>query len=262
MTVDECITSMTCDSVVSAIGKSGMPTESLSTELELTNDPKLRTAMRADEERIATFLLFIFNSKSDEETVLRLEGDSAQHFLDVVQETLDRGFIMVQEHTKMALRIIRKLSALCDKLPSSLFIVGVTGRDEHPTFGGGFGDIYRASYDGQRVALKRMRHFLRGSDLRRLRLKFCREALVWKDLHHPYILPFLGIDADSFSSSLCMISPWMEHGTVINYLKTHGYANVDKLLYEIAQGLEYLHSKNIVHGDLRGVHTVQLTMVN
>ncbi|KAJ6476292.1 kinase-like domain-containing protein [Mycena sanguinolenta] len=154
----------------------------------------------------------------------------------------------------MALRIIRRLSALCDKLPSALFIVGVEERDEHPTFGGGFGDIYRASYSNQRVALKRMRHFLRGSDLRRIRLKFCREALVWKDLHHPNILPFLGIDRDSFPSSLCMVSPWMEHGTVINYLKTHGFANVDKLLYEIANGLDYLHSHNIVHGDLRGAN--------
>ncbi|KAJ7875377.1 kinase-like domain-containing protein [Mycena olivaceomarginata] len=99
-----------------------------------------------------------------------------------------------------------------------------------------------------------MRYFIRGSDLRRIRLKFCREALVWKDLHHPNILPFLGIDRDSFPSSLCMVSPWMEHGTVTNYLKTHGYENVDKLLYEIAQGLEYLHSRNIVHGDLRGAN--------
>ncbi|KAJ7260897.1 kinase-like domain-containing protein [Mycena haematopus] len=154
----------------------------------------------------------------------------------------------------MALRIVRKLSESCDRLPSSLFIVGVEGRDEHPTFGGGFGDIYRASYSGQRVALKRMRHFLRGSDLRRIRLKFCREALVWKDLHHPNILPFLGIDRDSFPSSLCMVSPWMKHGTVINYLKNHGYANVNKLLYEIAKGLEYLHSRNIAHGDLRGTN--------
>ncbi|KAF8183729.1 kinase-like domain-containing protein, partial [Mycena galopus ATCC 62051] len=159
---------------------------------------------------------------------------------------------MSQEHNRMALRIIRKLSESCDMLPTSLFIVGVGGRDEHPSFGGGFGDIYRALYGDQRVALKRMRHFLRGSDLRRIRLKFCREALLWKDLHHPHILPFLGIDRDSFPSSLCMVSPWMEHGTVINYLKTHGYATVDKLLYEIAQGLEYLHSHNIVHGDLRG----------
>ncbi|KAF8183900.1 kinase-like domain-containing protein, partial [Mycena galopus ATCC 62051] len=84
--------------------------------------------------------------------------------------------------------------------------------------------------------------------------KFCREALVWKELHHPHILPCLGIDGDSFPSSLCMVSPWMEHGTVMNYLKEHGHGNVDRLLYEIAQGLQYLHSCGIVHGDLRGTN--------
>ncbi|KAF8174694.1 hypothetical protein K438DRAFT_1609328, partial [Mycena galopus ATCC 62051] len=131
----------------------------------------LRAAIGKDEERIATFLVSIFSSKSDEETVLRLEGDSAQHFLDVVQEVaLDRGFLVAQEHARMAFRIIRKLSESCNMFPSSLFIVGVNGRDEHPSFGGGFGDIYRASYGDQRVALKRMRHFLHGSDLRRIRL--------------------------------------------------------------------------------------------
>ncbi|KAJ7353604.1 kinase-like domain-containing protein [Mycena albidolilacea] len=165
-----------------------------------------------------------------------------------------KGFIMAQEHNRMALRIIRKLSERCGRLPSSLFIVGVTGRDEHPSFGGGFGDIYRASYGDQRVALKRMRYFIRGSDLRRIRLRFCREALLWKDLQHAHILPFLGIDRDTFPSSLCMVSPWMEHGTVMHYLKTYGYANVDKLLSEIAQGLEYLHSRNIIHGDLGGAN--------
>ncbi|KAJ7778485.1 kinase-like domain-containing protein [Mycena metata] len=49
-----------------------------------------------------------------------------------------------------------------------------------------------------------------------------------------------------------MVSPWMEHGTVMRYLQEHGHADVDKLLYEIAQGLQYLHSQHIVHGDLRG----------
>ncbi|KAF8183769.1 hypothetical protein K438DRAFT_1543816, partial [Mycena galopus ATCC 62051] len=114
-------------------------------ELDLTNDPNLRGAMRADEERIAGLLVSIFSSKSDEETVLRLEGDSAQHFLDVVQEVCISTRPRVStDH--MALRIIRKLSESCDMLPASLFIVGVHGRDEHPSFGGGFGDIYRASY--------------------------------------------------------------------------------------------------------------------
>ncbi|KAJ7717076.1 kinase-like domain-containing protein [Mycena maculata] len=226
----------------------------LSSDLGLANDPDLRSALHADEEAISQHLALILDSKSQEEAVLCLDGDSAQSFLDVVQDILDRGFLINQEHSRMAHRIIRKLSESCDKLPSSLFITGVSGREDQPRFGGGFGDIYRASYSNQTVALKHMRHFLRGADLRRIRLKFCREALVWKDLHHPHILPFLGIDRDSFPSSLCMVSPWMEHGTVVDYLKNHGHANVDKLLFEIAQGLQYLHSRNIVHGDLRGAN--------
>ncbi|KAJ7731250.1 kinase-like domain-containing protein, partial [Mycena metata] len=82
--------------------------------------------------------------------------------------------------------------------------------------------------------------------------QFCREALVWQQLRHPYILPLFGIDRQTFPSSLCMVSPWMQHGTVLKYLNDHGRGNVDKLLSEIAQGLQYLHSQNIVHGDLRG----------
>ncbi|KAF8174638.1 kinase-like domain-containing protein [Mycena galopus ATCC 62051] len=253
MTVDHCVASMTTDSVVGAIIKSlecRKTVFELSNRLELANDPDLQTVMRTDEERIAIFLVFIFRFKPEEEAVLRLEGDSAQHFLDVVQGMLDKGFLM--KHTRMAFRIIRKLSESCDMLPTSLFIARVHDRDEDPSFRGGFADIYRASYGDQRVALKHMRHFFRGSDLRRIRLKLYREALIWKDLHHPNILPFLGIDRDSFPLSFCMVSHWMDHGTVMNYLKTYGHANVDKFLYEIAQGLEYLHSHNVVHGDLRG----------
>ncbi|KAJ6454089.1 kinase-like domain-containing protein, partial [Mycena vitilis] len=83
----------------------------------------------------------------------------------------------------------------------------------------------------------------------------CREALLWKDLRHPHILTFIGIDRESFPSSLCMVSPWMEHGTILTYLKEpHGRAKVNRLLYEIAQGLQYLHSCSIVHGDLRGAN--------
>ncbi|KAF7366679.1 Kinase-like protein [Mycena sanguinolenta] len=228
----------------------------LSFKLRLANDPSLRIALRKDGERLAALLVSIFTSKSLEDVALRLEGDSAQCFLDVVQSTLDKGFFVAPDQSQMARRTIRKLSTSCDILPSSLFITGVTGKEEHPTFGGAYGDIYRASYENQNVALKYIRgvQFMRGPDLRRIRLKFCREALVWKALHHPHILPFLGIDGDGFPSSLCMVSPWMEHGTVMNYLKEHGLGNVDRLLYEIAQGLQYLHSCNIVHGDLRGTN--------
>ncbi|KAJ7859646.1 kinase-like domain-containing protein [Mycena olivaceomarginata] len=49
-----------------------------------------------------------------------------------------------------------------------------------------------------------------------------------------------------------MVSPWMKYGTVLKYLRDRGRGDVNRLLLEISQGLEYLHSMNIVHGDLRG----------
>jgi hypothetical protein len=42
---------------------------------------------------------------------------------------------------------------------------------------------------------------------------------MWRDLDHIHILPFLGIDATSFPPYFCLVSPWMEHGTVLQYLE-------------------------------------------
>jgi serine/threonine protein kinase len=67
-----------------------------------------------------------------------------------------------------------------------------------------------------------------------------------------------------------MVSPWMRHGTILKHLAENGDANVERRvrfvvtgpfllvliyffkLFEIAQGLAYLHSQEIIHGDLRG----------
>ncbi|KAJ7233312.1 kinase-like domain-containing protein [Mycena rebaudengoi] len=248
---------MSAEDSISALVKSRESRTALlqfSSDLSVADDPGLRDALRKDEGQIATHILSILKSESSKETVLKLQGDPAQYFLDLVQNALDRGFLLESEYNSKARRIILKLSEACDKLPLSLFITGITGRDEHATFRGGFGDIYRASYAGKTVALKHIPVYHRDAELRRIRLKFCREALVWKDLQHPHILPMIGIDRESFSPSLCMVSPWMENGTVLRYLNDHGRVNVGRLLSEIAQGLEYLHSRNIVHGDLRGAN--------
>lgn len=66
------------------------------------------------------------------------------------------------------------------------------------------------------------------------RQKFCREALVWQRLRHSHIVPLIGIDAESFPPFFCMVSPWMENGTVIKYLSGVGQATrrsiVDRLV--------------------------------
>jgi hypothetical protein len=41
---------------------------------------------------------------------------------------------------------MQKVSEAVEQLPLCLFITGVNDQDEHLTFHGGFGDVYRASY--------------------------------------------------------------------------------------------------------------------
>lgn len=133
-----------------------------------------------------------------------------------------------------------KISQACDEVPSPLFVRGVTLLQREAAFGGGFADVYKASYRGQIVALKRLRVFQNQpnygitrkvnetiisivyfSDCVSACQGLCREALMWGGLSHPHVLPFLGADSVTFPSSLpCLVSPWMWHGTIVEYLKT------------------------------------------
>ncbi|KAJ7616201.1 kinase-like domain-containing protein [Mycena polygramma] len=205
------------------------------------------------ERQLSVYLGHILDSKEARHAAVLLQGPHAQSFLDALQHILNCGSLPTATYTTKARRLMQKLSEAQDQLPTALFITGVYDPDEHPTFGGGFGDVYRASYDGKRVAVKRIRTFSAESTNPR-RLKFCREALLWQGLRHASILPFLGIDRQTFPPSLCMVSPWMKHGTILSYL--HGRerqdSEIERFVLEIAQGLAYLHSMNIIHGDLRG----------
>ncbi|KZT36092.1 kinase-like protein, partial [Sistotremastrum suecicum HHB10207 ss-3] len=85
------------------------------------------------------------------------------------------------------------------------------------------------------------------------------ELSLWHSLEHDNILSFKGVcyfptglpDESLFS----MVSPWMRNGTIKEYIKRYP-SNIDRicLLYEIINGLKYLHGKNIVHADLKGAN--------
>jgi serine/threonine protein kinase len=50
-----------------------------------------------------------------------------------------------------------------------------------------------------------------------------RETVLWRQLHHPNVLTFLGIDAETYPPYFCMVSPWMEHGTLKDYVNSSFY---------------------------------------
>ncbi|KAJ7623223.1 kinase-like domain-containing protein [Roridomyces roridus] len=246
----------------------------ISTILGVANELRLRDALKKDDRDIAELFKSVMTCDDHKQGVLRLKGESAQNCVDLIQDVLDKGSLQLsgaddEGFTLKARRLLVKLSKASDTLPSSLFIQGVSRIDKDATFCGSFGDIYRSSYQGQDVALKRIRVFQRDSARHKIRQNFCREALLWQRLNHAFVLPFTGIDAETFPSFLCMVSPWMRHGTILKHLEENGNANLERRvcvliflylnqihmilqLFEIAQGLAYLHSQQIVHGDLRG----------
>jgi len=79
-----------------------------------------------------------------------------------------------------------------------------------------------------------------------------REASLWKDLSHPNILPFLGICVDDdVGPSPVMISPLCKQGNVLKYLLRNPGADRLQIVIGLANGLQYLHSNDIIHGDLK-----------
>ncbi|KAJ7195655.1 kinase-like domain-containing protein, partial [Mycena pura] len=77
------------------------------------------------------------------------------------------------------------------------------------------------------------------------------EARIWQQLQHPNILPFLGISLD-LGLSPALISPLCESGPVMKYLHANKKDLQERiqLVIGISNGLEYLHSQGVIHGNL------------
>ncbi|KAF7308507.1 Protein kinase domain-containing protein [Mycena chlorophos] len=234
----------------------------VSSILGISSDQYLRAALEKDDADLSRLLMRIACIESEKRKLLELKGETAQLAVDIIQDLLDKESLpntsdVVSTASLLHLvarPLLVKLSESSGMLPASLFIHGVRRTDQDALFGGAFGDIYRAMYKGRQVALKRMRVFQPDSELewQKLRRRFCREAMLWQRLQHPFVLSFTGIDAETFPTFLCIVSPWMKNGTLVKHLAENGKAGVELRLFEVAQGLAYLHSEGIVHGDLRG----------
>jgi hypothetical protein len=55
--------------------------------------------------------------------------------------------------------------------------------------------------------------------------RLCREALVWRQLRHANILPFIGLNSRLFpgNSLPALLSPWMPHGSLKDYVASSEY---------------------------------------
>ncbi|KAF8211580.1 kinase-like domain-containing protein [Mycena galopus ATCC 62051] len=194
----------------------------------------------------------ILTDRTTYQHFLNCRGTVAQQLLDLLQDLLDSSHVLASQ--AVLSKALLRLSGECGLHPTC-FTLTELQRMGHQVAGGGFGDIWKGSVGGQIVAVKSMRQYV-DDDVKASLKKLGREALIWRQLSHPNLLPFLGLYM--LDSRLSLVSPWMENGDLKHFLG-NGRSDVDRvsLILDVAEGLEYLHSKNVVHGDLK---TVWLSM--
>jgi len=158
--------------------------------------------------------------------------------LEIKQNPSEQSIVQHMKHMQVKLTIIDKKKLL------------ITNADlQRPIGKGGFGIVYKGKWEGASVAIKRL-HL---SEMTAETVKeFKREATIMASVNHPNTLRLYGVCLDSGSYSL--VTPLMRKGSLYRLLH-NGRKLAWNLRYQlsrdIACGLSYLHSRNILHHDVK-----------
>ncbi|KAJ9176043.1 hypothetical protein P3X46_011393 [Hevea brasiliensis] len=132
---------------------------------------------------------------------------------------------------------------------------------------GTYGTVYHGKWRGTDVAIKRIKRaaFRGGHQSKNVcylfsvstpeTKDFWREAQILSNLHHPNVVAFYGVVPDGAGGTLATVTEYMVNGSLRHVLlkKDRSLDRRKKLIIamDAAFGMEYLHSKNIVHFDLK-----------
>ncbi|KAG6808709.1 hypothetical protein H0H92_003174 [Tricholoma furcatifolium] len=210
-------------------------------------------------QEIASLFAAIFGDKHFYRHLLSCNEDNAQDLLDTLQLLLDIRFFPELDRGQ-AIAALERLSKQRDLYPAHFLLdtpVFLSDMENMPIASGGYADIYQVSLwqDGRRLetCFKVIRIYEQ-TGVESLTKLYAKEAIVWAQLSHPNILPFLGIC--QFHSRPAIVTPWAENGHINDYLTRNPDVNRVLLCFDTAEGLEYLHRNDIVHGDLKGVRQI------
>jgi serine/threonine protein kinase len=135
-------------------------------------------------------------------------------------------------------------------LPRSHYFHGRLYKTSNRALSGGSADVWRVEDDRKRLYAAKVFRVCHGEEYKRKR--YFKEVTVWKRLNHPNIIPMYGAAPDI--DELCVVSPWMPEGDLSQYLNKYPGVNRASIMVGVADGLSYLHSSDVIHGDLKGLN--------
>ncbi|KAJ3570670.1 hypothetical protein NP233_g4258 [Leucocoprinus birnbaumii] len=229
-------------------------------KLDASQSTPLNSHSLPDHERtqhqIATLLEEVATGVAQKRLKIRIVNPGAQILTDFLSKFLldDTGTDLPPTKRRYILQLLSKVVKATGTFPQFLVLQGIQCKLDQPiNTDGGFGDIYQGELGGRSVCVKTARAFQRNlNHKKRLRAQ-AGELIIWSHLAHQNILPFYGL---FFSPErvrrVCIVSPWMDNGDLVQFLRTYPDSPRIPLLHDIISGLGYLHEYDIVHADLKG----------
>lgn len=124
---------------------------------------------------------------------------------------------------------------------------------------GGFGAVYRGTYRGEEVAIKKL-HLIDGQVTPEQKNEFQKEVMNLARLRHPRLVSFIG--AALVAPSLMIVTEFMPNGSLYEALHQRKLAlelvKRFKIATQVSEGVSFLHSKTppFVHRDLKSMNVV------
>ncbi|QRW21096.1 Tyrosine kinase specific for activated [Rhizoctonia solani] len=123
-----------------------------------------------------------------------------------------------------------------------------------PSTGGGFADIYRSALNnGNQVAIRTQ--YRKSSESSHFRYReTIKNAYNWSQMRHRNINELLGFTI--FRNAIGLVSYYASNGGIPQYIYKRPSADRMNLCIQISQGVSYMHSIGMLHGDIKGANVV------